>query len=251
MAAIGEGWCFLLNAVSYVAVIAGLLAMRFPALPPPAEGGSQARRLLEGLAMVRRTVPIRSLLLLVGMISLLGTPHQVLLPIFAAEVFHGSSRTFGLLSAVSGVGALAGALTLAMRPSHHGLGRWIAGMALGFGLAVTLFAASRVVALSALLLMVGGFCWMVQLSATNTLIQMMVPDAYRGRVMSLHAMMFLGMSPLGGLLAGMAAHHLGAPWTVALGGLGSAACALAFILHYHRWRDGARDLMRAAEAEAR
>ena len=252
VAAIGEGWCFFLNAASYVAVIASLLAMRFPAAPPkPAEVGSQARRLLEGLAMVRRTVPIRSLLLLVGMISLLGTPHQVLLPIFAAEVFHGGSRTFGLLSAVSGVGALAGAMTLAMRPSHHGLGRWIAGMALAFGVAVVLFAASRMVALSALLLMVGGFCWMVQLSATNTLIQMMVPDAYRGRVMSLHAMMFLGMSPLGGLLAGMAAHRLGAPLTVALGGLGCAACAGAFILHYRPWREGARELMRAREAEQR
>jgi MFS family permease len=254
VAAIGEGWCFFCNGVSYLAVIAGFLAMRFPPRDPaPAAGPgqSQVRRLLEGVALVRHTLPIRDLLLLLGMVSLLGTPHQILLPIFAAEVFHGTSRTFGLLSALSGAGALAGALTLAIRPDHHGLGRWIATTALGFGAALMAFAGSRWLPLSGLLLMLGGFCYMVELAATNTMIQMMVPDAFRGRVMSLHAMMFLGMSPLGGLLAGLVAHRLGAPATVALGGLGCAACGAAFTLRYRSWREGARVLVRAAEAEHR
>jgi len=249
VAAIGEGWCFLLNAVSYLAVIAGLLAMTFPprAAEPPAAGRqSHASRLLDGFAMVRRTVPIRSLLVLLGLLSLLGSPLAVLMPIFADQVFHGSSRTFGLLMGASGAGALAGALTLACRPHFHGLGRWIAATSLVFGLALVAFAFSRSLWLSIPLILLTGFSYMVEMAATNTLIQMMVPDAFRGRVMSIYAMMFLGMAPLGGLLAGLLAHRLGAPLTVALGGLGCLLCGGAFALHYRAWRNGARLLLVAA-----
>lgn len=252
VAFLGEGWCFFMNGVSYVAVIAGLLAMRFPPAEAPAaaqDSQSQAARLLEGFRMIRQARPIAALLLLLGLLSLLGAPYQVLMPIFAAEVFHGGSKVFGLLSSTSGLGALAGAVTLAVRPHFHGLGRWIAATALLFGLALVCFAGSRTLGLSLPLLFLAGGAYMVEMAATNTLIQMMVPDAFRGRVMSIYAMMFLGMAPLGGLLAGLLAHRLGAPVTVALGGAGCLACGGAFTLHYRRWREGARDLVRAAERE--
>jgi MFS family permease len=250
VAAIGEGWCFFLNAVSYLAVIAGLLAMTFPPREPePAKTQSHAGRLLEGFAMVRRTVPIRSLLLLLGAVSLLGSPHSVLMPIFAGQVFHGSSRTLGLLMGTSGAGALAGALTLASRPDFNGLGRWIAAASMGFGAALIGFACSRSLWLSLPLMLVAGYCFMVGLAATNTMIQMMVPDAFRGRVMSIYSMMFLGMAPVGGLLGGLVANRLGAPATVALGGAGCLVCGCAFTLHYRDWREGARALLgRAGEA---
>ena len=247
VAAIGEGWCFFLNAVSYLAVIAGLLAMTFPPMKArEPEGQSQMGRLREGFDLVRRTMPIRSLLILLGMLSLLGVPYSVLMPIFAAQVFHGSSRTFGLLMGTSGAGALAGALTLACRPHSHGLGRWITATSLAFGAALIGFACSRSLWLSLPLMLLVGFCFMVEMAATNTMIQMMVPDAFRGRVMSFYAMMFLGMSPLGGLLAGLVAHQVGAPATVALGGAGCVVCGCAFALHFRRWREGARGLLRAA-----
>ena len=245
VAAVGEGWCFLLNGLSYVAVIAGLLAMRFPPWQPPEGHQSHAERLLEGFRMVRRTVPIRSLLVLLGLLSLLGTPYGVLMPIFA-EVFHGSARTFGLLSATAGAGALAGALTLACRPHFNGLGRWIAATSLGLGLSLAGFAWSRSLWLSIPLILAVGYTYMVEMAATNTLIQMMVPDAYRGRVMSIYAMMFLGMAPVGGLLAGLLAHRLGAPLTVGLGGAGCLVCGCAFALHYRSWLEGARAMLGAA-----
>jgi len=249
VAVVGEGWCFFLNGISYLAVIAGLLAMTFPPAQPrdPDEPGqSQTRRLLEGFAMVRRTLPIRSLLILLGLLSLLGTPYGVLMPIFADQVFHGSSRTFGLLMGTSGAGALAGALTLACRPHFHGLGRWIAASSLGLGLALIAFASSRSLLLSIPLMLLVGFTYMVEMAATNTLIQMMVPNAFRGRVMSIYAMMFLGMAPLGGLMAGLLAHRLGAPLTVALGGFGCLVCGCAFTLHYGTWRIEAKSLLQTA-----
>ena len=253
VAAVGEGWCFFLNAVSYLAVIAGLLAMVLPPRPPrdPDAPQSELRRMLEGFDLARRTLPIRSLLLLLGLLSLLGTPYSVLMPIFADQVFHGGSRTFGLLMGTSGAGALAGALTLACRPHFRGLGRWIAATSLGFGIALIGFACSRSLFLSLPLMLLVGFTYMVEMAATNTLIQMMVPNAFRGRVMAIYAMMFLGMAPLGGLLAGVIAHHLGAPLTVALGGVGCVACGGAFTLHYGTWRRSARELLQAAgNAEA-
>jgi MFS family permease len=249
VAALGEGWCFFLNAVSYLAVIAGLLAMQLPAREPRKDGAqeSELRRLLEGFALVRRTLPIRSLLMLLGLLSMLGAPYMVLLPIYADQVFHGGARTFGLLSAMSGAGALAGALTLAFRPDTRGLGRWVAATALGFGLALIAFAWSRSLWVAVPMMLLTGYAYMVEMAATNTLIQMMVPDAFRGRVMSIYTMMFLGMAPLGGLLAGGLAHRLGAPFTVALGGFGSLAAAGVFILHYGRWRAGARALLHPSE----
>jgi MFS family permease len=145
----------------------------------------------------------------------------------------------------SGAGALAGALTLACRPHHDGLGRWIAATSLGLGLSLVGFAYSRTLWLSIPLILAVGYTYMVEMAATNTLIQMMVPDAFRGRVMSIYAMMFLGMAPVGGLLSGLLAHRLGAPLTVALGGLGCVLCGAAFTLHYRAWHAGAKVMLRA------
>ena len=253
VAVVGEGWCFALNAASYLAVIWGLGLMRLPARPVRSAGEgapSELARLVEGFALVRRTLPIRNLLLLLGLLSLMGTPYSVLMPLFAAKVFHGGSQTFGLLMGTSGAGALAGALTLASRPHFRGLGRWVSATSMGFGVALMAFAYSRWLFLSIPLMLLVGFCFMVEMAATNTLIQMMVPGAFRGRVMAIYAMMFLGMPPLGGLAAGLLAHRLGAPLTVALGGLGCLACGAAFTAQYPRWREGARGLLQAAEPKA-
>lgn len=246
VASVGEGWCFLINSVSYLAVIAGLLAMRLePAPSRPSPGGHS---ILEGFRYVRRTRPVRDLLLLLGLISLLGMPYSVLMPIFAGQILHGGARALGTLMGASGVGALAGAVTLAMRPSPKGLGTWIAACASGFGAALIAFSLSRTFPLSVLLMLPVGFGMIVQMASSNTLIQMMVPDALRGRVMSVYSMMFMGMAPIGALLGGTLAHRLGAPLTVALGGAGCFLGGLVFALRLPAWRQSARTLFRAQEA---
>jgi MFS family permease len=158
----------------------------------------------------------------------MGTPYSVLMPIFADRILHGGPRGLGLLMGASGVGALAGAAVLAMRKEVRGLGRWIAAAAAGFGVSLVLFSQSRWFWLSVALLVPVGFSMMVQMGSTNTLIQAMVPDRYRGRVMAVYSMMFMGMAPFGALLAGVLAGSIGAPATVALGGAACMAGALVF-----------------------
>ncbi|WP_257309938.1 MFS transporter [Geothrix fuzhouensis] len=246
VASVGEGWCFLINSVSYLAVIAGLLAMHLE--PAPSRPAPSGHSILEGFRYVRRTRPVRDLLLLLGLISLLGMPYSVLMPIFAGQILHGGARALGTLMGASGVGALAGAVTLALRPSPKGLGTWIAACASGFGAALIAFSLSRTFPLSVLLMLPVGFGMIVQMASSNTLIQMMVPDALRGRVMSVYSMMFMGMAPIGALLGGTLAHHLGAPLTVALGGAGCFLGGLVFALRLPAWRQSARTLFHAQEA---
>ena len=228
VAMIGEGWCFLINGISFLAVIAGLLMMRLPDLPHAALSPSPARDVIEGFRYAWDTVPIRALLLLLGVISLWGMPYTVLMPIFADRVLDGGPRALGLLMGATGVGALAGALTLAARTSVRGLGRWAAWAAACFGATLVLFSASRSLVLSELVLVLVGFSMMVQLASSNTLIQSMVPDRLRGRMMSLYSMMYMGMSPFGALLAGALAHHVGAPAAVATGGALTMLAAALF-----------------------
>jgi MFS family permease len=227
VAAIGEGWCFFANAASFIAVIVGLLLMRIT--PHPLAGTEQTplENLREGFRWVRGTRPVRSVLLLLGLVSLVGMPYAVLMPIFAGKVLHGGARSLGILMGATGVGALLGALTMAARRNLIGLGRWIACAAVGFGISLILFSLSRIFLLSVLLLIPLGFAMMVQMASSNTLIQSMVPDRLRGRVMSVYSMMFLGMAPLGALSAGLVAHRLGAPMTLVLGGL---ACICGSLL---------------------
>jgi predicted MFS family arabinose efflux permease len=228
VAMIGEGWCFLINGFSFLAVIAGLLMMRLPDVPHAVLSPSPARDVIEGFRYAWDTVPIRALLLLLGVISLWGMPYTVLMPIFADRVLDGGPRALGLLMGATGVGALAGALTLAARTSVRGLGRWAAWAAACFGTTLVLFSVSRSLVLSELVLVLVGFSMMVQLASSNTLIQSMVPDRLRGRMMSLYSMMYMGMSPFGALLAGALAHHIGAPAAVATGGALTVLAAALF-----------------------
>jgi MFS family permease len=175
---------------------------------------------------------VRALLLLLGLVSLLGMPYVVLMPIFADQILHGGAQGLGVLMGAAGVGALIGALGLAARHGVRGLGRVIAFAAGGFGASLILFSLSRSFWLSAALLVPVGFFMMVQMAASNTLVQSMVPDKLRGRVMAVHSMMFMGMAPLGALLAGALAHHLSAPITVTLGG---GVCIVGAAVFWSRW----------------
>jgi MFS family permease len=243
VASIGEGWCFFGNAVSYIAVILGLLLMR---LKPPTyiqPVGSAVEHILEGWQFVRKTSPISALLLLLGLVSLMGMPYSVLMPIFADRILHGGARGLGILMGSTGVGALIGALTLALRTGVQGLGRWVAVACGLFGVSLILFSFSRIFWLSAVLLVPVGMFMMLQMSSSNTLIQAMVPDQLRGRVMSIYSMMFMGMAPIGALLGGALAHKYGASVTVALGGVFCIAGAIYFGLRLHTLRDSARQLM--------
>ncbi|HZP02827.1 MAG TPA: MFS transporter [Terriglobia bacterium] len=245
VAAIGEGWCFFSNGVSYLAVIAGLLLMTVP--PRQREGRtlSGLESVLEGFRFVWHTGPIRALLLLLGVVSVTGMPYAVLMPIFADKILHGGPRGLGLLMGSTGVGALAATLTLAARRGVRGLGRWVFYASSGFGASLILFSLSRSFLLSLLLLLPAGFCMLLQMSSSNTLIQTMVPDALRGRVMSVYSMMFMGMAPFGSLLAGAVANRLGAPATVALGGTVCIAGSLVFRSKWQGLRADARQLILA------
>jgi len=249
VASIGEGWCFFANAVSYIAVIIGLILMRIPPRVAERTITSAYEHIAEGFRFVRRTAPIRALLLLLGLVSLVGMPYTVLMPVFAKNILHGNARTLGVLGSAAGVGALTGALTLASRRRVHGLGRWV-WMACGaFGVFLILFSLSRWYVLSVLLLVPVGFSLMTQMGATNTLVQSMVPDRLRGRTMAVYSMMFMGMSPLGSILAGAAAERMGAPMTVAFGGALAVGAAIAFARHLPKIRGEARQLLSAQGLE--
>jgi MFS family permease len=247
VARIGEGWCFFANAVSYVAVIIGLLLMRVHT-PVRAAMASPLEHMMEGFRFVNHTAPIRALLLLLGLVSLVGMPYVVLMPIFADQILHGGARGLGILMGATGVGALLGALTLAFREGVKGLGRWVAWCCAGFGASLVVFSLSHIFWVSVILLLPVGYCMMLQMACSNTLIQVMVPDALRGRVMAVYSMMFMGMAPIGALLGGALAERLGAPHTVAIGGLASLLAACWFGLHLPKIRVEARRLIVAQAA---
>jgi MFS family permease len=215
---IGEGWCFFANGVSYIAVIAGLLMMRVAPHQRPVSNGSPVENIIEGFRFVFANRPIHALLMLLGIASVTGKPFTVLMPVFADRILHGGPKALGLLTGSAGVGALCAALLLASRQTLKGLSVWIAGASTAFGIALIIFGFSRTYWFSAAMLVAVGFSLMLQMGSANTLIQSMVPDQLRGRVMSVYSMMILGMAPFGGLLAGLVADRVGAPVTVAIGG---------------------------------
>jgi MFS family permease len=225
VARIGEGWCFAANALSYLAVIIGLFMMNVQCVPR-SNGSSPMADIVEGFRWVNQTRIIRALLLLLGLISLVGMPYTVLMPVFADRILHGGARGLGILIGATGVGALFGALTLASKTGVKGLGRWVVASCAGFGVSLVVFSLSRYFWLSVALLLPAGYCMMLQMACSNTLIQSMVPDQLRGRVMALYSMMFMGMAPFGALLGGAIADRMGAPVTVATGGL---ACVLGAV----------------------
>lgn len=218
IALMGEGVCFLLNALSYVAVLAALLAMR---LAPQAAAKPRRRvrhELVEGFRYAFGFPPIREILLLLAVVNMAAMPLMVLMPIFAADVLRGGSDTLGLLTAAMGLGALLGALRVAHRKSVLGLGRQIAWAAGLFGLSLIAFSCSHVLWLSMLLLVLSGFVLMLETASSNTILQTIVDDDKRGRVMSFYAMAFLGAAPLGSLVAGSLAAHLGVARAVQIAG---------------------------------
>jgi MFS family permease len=247
VAAVGEGWCFLLNAVSYVGVLTGLALMRLDLEQPVPVPGSALARLTDGFRFAGGARPVRALLLLLGLVSLVGMPYAVLMPVFADEILGGGPNALGLLMGASGAGALTGALFLAQRTGIRGLGRWVARAAAGFGLSLIAFSLSRSLLLSMVLLLPVGFFMMTQMASSNTLIQVMVPDALRGRVMAVYSMMFMGMAPVGALTAGLLAEQIGAPLTVALGGGVSVVGAAVFAWRLPTLRTAARELIVAQQ----
>jgi len=250
VATVGEGWCFLLNGLSYLAVLAALLRMRVAPRSRSKAPLSAWASILEGFEFAWRTTPVRALLLLLGLVSLMGMPYAVLMPIFADRILSGGPDAYGLLLSASGVGALGAAASLTVRRSVRGLGRWVAVSATGFGVCLMAFSASRSLWLSTLLLVPAGFFMMLEMASSNTLIQSMVPDRLRGRVMSVYSMMFMGMAPLGALMAGALAAPLGAPATVAIGGAVCIGGGLIFGLRLPRLRGPARELIVAQQMAA-
>jgi MFS family permease len=231
LAAVGEGWCFSLNALSFLAVIACLLRMGVPRRPAPGSHPSVLTHLREGFAYAWRTREVRAILQLLAVASVIGMSYVVLMPVFAEDVLHSGPRGLGLLMAATGCGSLAGALLLATRRESRGIGRYAYFGVLAFGGSLALFAQSSSFWLSFLLLLPVGFSMIVSMAAANTMLQTLCPDELRGRVMALYSMMFMGMAPFGALLAGSLAHWIGARATVTAGGL---ACVLVLGLSGRR-----------------
>jgi MFS family permease len=215
----GEGSCFLIDGISYIAVIASLLAMRLQSGTLKPSTGSMLAQLKEGWAYVSGFAPVRTILLLFAIVSLMGWPFTVLMPIFAGRILKGGPHTLGFLMGALGIGAFFSAMSLALRKSVLGLGRMIPIATASLGAGLILFGMSRMLWLSLLLMLVCGFGMMQQMAASNTIIQTIVEDSKRGRAMSFYAMAFVGMAPFGSLLAGVLAHAIGAPRTVMLSGL--------------------------------
>jgi MFS family permease len=218
IAAAGEGYCFLIDGVSYIAVIVSLLLMRLTPAPSKAKAESVLTELRQGWEYVTGFIPIRAILLLLALVSLVGMPYTVLMPIFAGKVLHGGPHTLGFLMSAAGMGALAGAVVLARRESVVGLGRIIPLTAGLFGLALACFSLSRWLWLSLLLMILTGYGFMQQMASSNTILQTIVEEDKRGRVMSFYSMAFQGAAPFGSLMAGAVASRIGAPRTLAIGG---------------------------------
>lgn len=224
-----EGWCFLLDGLSYIAVIASLLAMRFVTKPErKTHHANVLTDLRAGLSYAWHFKPIRATLLLLATVSLMGMPYSVLMPVFATNILHGSSSTYGFLTSASGVGALCGAVYLASRHSVVGLGKVIPAAAALFGGGLIVFGLSRWLYASLFILIFTGFGFMVQMASSNTILQTVVEEEKRGRVMSLYTIAFLGVAPFGSLMAGFAAARIGAPHTVMIGGLTCIAGAVLY-----------------------
>jgi MFS family permease len=234
--AIGELGCYIVDAVSYIGVLWALAAMAVPALDGPVrERPAFWAGLKDGLAYAYRHPSIKSLIMLVAVLSFVGMPYNVLLPIYAKDILHGGARTLGLLTAAAGCGAVLAALVLSTRDSIEGLARWILLAGLVFGGSLAAFAYSRSVALSAALLLLVGFGMLLQTSSCSTVIQTVVDPSKRGRVMSLYSTAFLGMAPFGSLVSGYLAKHLGPPATL---GACAGVCVVASAFFARRLRPG-------------
>ena len=227
IAKIGEGWCFFLNGLSFVAVIFALWAMKIEPHVRNDSGESPLQSLLNGFRFAMNDRPIRSTLLLMSMLSLFGLQYSVFMPIFAEDVLHSGARGLGFLMSAAGVGAVLGALQFAARTAYKGLAKWIAVMSLICSVCLVIFSQSKLFWLSAVVLLVVGFAATSQMAATNTTVQNRSPEQLRGRLMAVYATMFMGVQPIGALLAGGLAKRFGAPTTLAIFG---GICLLGSLL---------------------
>jgi MFS family permease len=226
----GEGWCFFLDGVSYIAVIISLLLMHITASEViPTKKGATFGQLREGWKYVSTFMPIRTILVLLSVIALMGMPYRVLLPVYAKGILGGDSLTLGLLFGGVAVGAFTGAMLLASRRSVLGLGRLIPTMAAIFGGGLILFAVSRTIWISLPLMVIVGFGGMLVMASSNTMLQTIVDEDKRGRVMSFYTMAVMGMMPFGSLLSGALAHSLGITWTMTIGGASCLAGSVWFV----------------------
>ena len=228
IAATNEGWCFLVDGISYIAVIASLLMMRIAHEAPHAHGATMLEQLRQGWVYVSESLPIRSILLLFALLSLMGWPFMVLMPVFAAQVLHGGPHTLGFLMGAVGVGSLVSALSLVVRKSVRGLLKMIPIAAAVFGMGLISFGLSQSLWLSLPMMLVTGFGMMQGMTTSNTILQTLVDERMRGRVMSYYTMAFVGMAPFGSLIAGALAHAIGAPRTVIISGVACILGALWF-----------------------
>ena len=228
IAYVGEGFCFLLNGISFFFIILALLAMRSSQKVRSQNSSAVFQELKDGFQYVAGFAPIRYIILLLGFVSFLNMPYVVLMPVFARDILQGSSHTLGFLMGATGIGALAGALYLASRKSVIGLGRLIVISTCIFGCGLIAFSFSRYLPLSLCLMLVTGFGMIVCMASCNTIVQTVVEEDKRGRVMSFYAMAFIGMAPFGSLIGGSIAHKIGAPLTLALCGVLSIAGAILF-----------------------
>ena len=219
ISAAGEGICFLINALSFVAVITALLVMKIKPHHTETKHSDMLQGFKEGIKYTFGFIPIRTILLLIALISIVGMPYTILMPVFAKEILHGGPHTLGFLLGAIGIGALCGAFYLASRNSVLGLGKIIAIAASSFGLGLILFSLSRNFVLSMAMLVITGMSMMVQMSSSNTILQTIVEDKMRGRVMSFYTTAFTGMAPFGSLMAGFLASKIGATNTLIIGGL--------------------------------
>lgn len=240
---LGEGVCFLGNGLSFIAVIAGLLMMRLPRVERTVDQAPW-EHLVEGFRYAFHTLHIRYLLLLLGVGTIAGMPAMVLMPIFANDILHRGSRGLGILLASMGLGALIGTMALAGRRTTRGLSNVVMTGAAGLGISLVLLAVSRNFLLSNAILVLLGFSTLRQMASTNTLIQSLIPDEYRGRIMSMYTMTVVGLGPFGSIISGAAAHRAGTPVTVAAGGVICFAGAMLFRARIEEFRQSARSARR-------
>jgi len=239
IALVGEGTCFLINSLSFLAVIAALSAMRLEAKKAPQKRESVVNGLREGFMYVANHAPIRYILLLVTLISVMGMSYATLMPVFARDVLGGGPHTLGFLMGAVGIGALIGGSYLALRKNIRGLEKVIPAMAFIFGASLIAFSFSRTLWISLLLMLIVGFGMIAQMASSNTLLQSLADDDKRGRVMSFYTVAFMGMVPFGSLLAGAMADKIGAPLALSISGAICIIGAVAFSGKIHKIRESA------------
>lgn len=239
----GEGVCFLINALSFVPVLFSFVVMNVPAREQVTRRRHPLAEIREGFVYAATTGPIRMILMIMAAGAFTAVSYVAMMPLFAEEVFRRGATGLGILNAASGAGAVAGALTLASRTSVSGLGRWIAGASGLFGVMLAVFASSRDFNLAVAFLILAGFFQIVLFSSSNTLIQTMVPNALRGRVMSIYSMVFMGAAPLGALFAGSIGERIGAPMIVVVCGAIMMVSSLLFTLRLPAHRVEAQRLI--------